>query len=340
MVQSKGTVFHMLFLASIIPIYHSFKISAHNYIFLRTPKQSLALAIRFRAIDSSNERSIGISQHKSVVRSSMSSESENKNNDDDNNDDYDDDVNVNLRTRRFFFNEICKKSFLLLSGPMTVMPVVAAIEQLPETMEQQQEQQAAVEVLVSLTGDAKKMFNEGRALETQGSIAKAQRLYYKVTKMSPGFIYGWSNLGNTQVILGELDTADKSYTKSIEMCIENNRLQEEKPGVNSRCTDIYLFYLNRGALRLNNNMPKEALDDLEKADLFRAQPDAIVLQNRARARELNGLYDAADRDYTVAISMTSSEVNPFWLRAALVKFQIGDFGGFRDLTRRVSVELV
>lgn len=118
------------------------------------------------------------------------------------------------------------------------------------------------------------------------------------------------------------------------MCIEN-RKEEEKFGV-PRCSDLYLLYLNRGSLRLNNKMPKEALMDLEKADELRAKPDAIILQNRARAREINGYYAAADRDYTIAISMTSNEVAPFWLRSALVKFQIGDKLGAFDLIRRVE----
>lgn len=83
-------------------------------------------------------------------------------------------------------------------------------------------------------------------------------------------------------------------------------------------------------------MPKEALMDLEKSDELRAKPDAIILQNRARARELNGLYAAADRDYAVAIGMTSNEVSPFWLRSALVKFQLGDIIGAFDLIRRVE----
>lgn len=87
---------------------------------------------------------------------------------------------------------------------------------------------------------------------------------------------------------------------------------------------------------MNNNMAKEALIDLENADRIRSKPDAIILQNRARARELNGLYAAAERDYAVAISMTSNEVAPFWLRSALVKFQIGDTLGAFDLIRRVE----
>ena len=136
--------------------------------------------------------------------------------------------------------------------------------------------------------------------------------------------------------LGSLDPAENSYTKAVNLCVES-RKEEEKLGI-PRCNDLYLLYLNRGSLRLNNGMAmaKEALLDLEAADSLRAKPDAVILQNLARAREVNGLYAASDRDYTVAISMTSNEVSPFWLRAALVKFQLGDTMGSFDLIRRVE----
>lgn len=49
------------------------------------------------------------------------------------------------------------------------------------------------------------------------------------------------------------------------------------------------------------------------------------------------MYDLADRDYNLAISMTSNEVNPFWLRSALVKLQLGDVKGGFDLMKRVQV---
>ncbi len=41
------------------------------------------------------------------------------------------------------------------------------------------------EVQVVATGDVKKLFTEGRALEAQGNILAAQRLYIKVTKIAP-----------------------------------------------------------------------------------------------------------------------------------------------------------
>jgi tetratricopeptide (TPR) repeat protein len=172
-------------------------------------------------------------------------------------------------------------------------------------------------------------------MELQGNLAAAQRLYTRVTKLAPRFIYGWSNLGNTQTAYGDLDSAEASYSTAINLCDENLRTTEESIGTR-RCSDLYVLHLNRGSLRLNHNMPKEALADLLKSDFLRARPDAVVLQNLARAKEVNGLYLSADRDYTVAISMSSDAVNPFWLRSALVKFQLGDVQGGFDLLKRVE----
>jgi len=237
----------------------------------------------------------------------------------DNCDEKVDNISLNSLNRRIF---------------LSALPVVTQLHIWAPNSAHAEETIVPPPVQVVASGDAKQFFNEARALESQGNIAAAKRLYGRVTKISPRFIYGWSNLGNTQVALGELQSAEGSYSKAIELCKEN-RKEEERFGVR-RCDDLYLLYLNRGSLRLNNEMPQEALKDFETADSLRQQPDAIILQNRARARELNGLYASADRDYTVAISMTSNSVSPFWLRSALVKFQLGDFLGAFDLCRRVE----
>ncbi len=190
-------------------------------------------------------------------------------------------------------------------------------------------------VQVVATGDTKKLFNEGRALEAQGNILAAQRLYIKVTKISPRFIYGWANLSNTLVAQGQLNDADQTYTKAINLCEENLKEAEESFGI-KRCDDLYLLLLNRGTVRLNNGMSKEALTDLQKANTLRARPDAVILQNLARAQELNNFYSQSDRSYATAISMTANEVNPFWLRSSMVKYQLGDVNGAMDLMKRVE----
>jgi len=191
-------------------------------------------------------------------------------------------------------------------------------------------------VQASVSGEVKQFFAQGRALESQGNMAAAQRLYGKVTLMAPRFIYGWSNLGNTQVALGTLEPAEDSYTQAISLCQEAIDENENNQLGVKRCDDLYLLLLNRGSLRLNNNRIKDALNDLSRASALRNRPDAIIAQNLARAKELNGMYAAADKDYNLAISMTAGEVNPFWLRSALVKYQLGDIKGGFDLLKRVE----
>jgi len=168
-------------------------------------------------------------------------------------------------------------------------------------------------------------------------MAAAQRLYAKVTKISPRFVYGWSNLGNTQVALGALQPAEESYSTAIDLCKESIKEAEVKGLGLRKCDDLYVLYLNRGSLRLNNGREKDALDDLQQSSTLRQRPDGIVGQNLARALEVNGKYAASDREYGLAISMSSNEVNPFWLRSAMVKYQLGDVKGGYDLLKRVEI---
>jgi tetratricopeptide (TPR) repeat protein len=106
------------------------------------------------------------------------------------------------------------------------------------------------------------------------------------------------------------------------------------------CDNLYVLYLNRGTTRLALNtttkVRQQALEDLEEAAKLRGQPDVLVFQNRARGRELNGFYTLADSDYDVAISMSKDGVAPYWLRAALVKFQLNRYTEALSLTRRVE----
>ena len=200
-------------------------------------------------------------------------------------------------------------------------------------------------VQVRLTGDTLKLFNEGQTYERQGNILAAQRLYEKVTRIAPRYIYGWSQLGNTQVILttsGDLTNAEQSYNTAIDLCQESIRdQQQERPDGNTfgvkRCSDLYVLLLNRGCLRLNTGQYSLALLDLQQAQALRGQPDAIISQNLARAYEYNGQYERADAEYNLAISMSNSnEVSPFWLRSALVKYQLGAIQSGFDLLKRVS----
>jgi len=229
-------------------------------------------------------------------------------------------------TRRQCIVDGLKTSGCLIGLTTLIFPSLCLAEEAP----------ISPPVEAAVFGEAKQLFSQARALESQGNMAAAQRLYAKVTKMSPRYIYGWSNLGNTQVALGSLDPAEDSYATAIDLCQESiNQNEDKKLGV-KRCDDLYILLLNRGSLRLNNGRAKDALKDLSQASVLRSRPDGVVSQNLARAKELNGMYAASDKDYNLAISMTSAEVNPFWLRSALVKYQLGDIKGGFDLMKRVE----
>lgn len=105
--------------------------------------------------------------------------------------------------------------------------------------------------LTPVSPDAKKLFNEGRALESQGNMMAAQRLYNKVTKISPRFVYGWSNLGNTQVAFGDLVEAENNYSRAIELCKESSADATAQGFGIKKCNDLYVLLLNRGTVRLN-----------------------------------------------------------------------------------------
>jgi len=188
--------------------------------------------------------------------------------------------------------------------------------------------------------ELRKLFGEATVRESQGNVMAAQRLYEKVTRLVPKFVFGWSNLANTQVVSGDFEKAEASYTTAINLCKSNLASIPEDSFGKRKCDGMYLIMLNRGALRLNDGRSSTAaaLSDLRAAERLRGRPDAVILQNLARAEEISGLYGAADRNYATAISMTSSEVVPFWLRAGMVKMELGDQIGALEIVRRVEVK--
>ena len=181
------------------------------------------------------------------------------------------------KSRRLFLNSAASFGLASIGFPFTSTAQDGDVITLPPGEQ--------IQVLPS-SSDLKKLFNEGRALEAQGNILAAQRLYAKITKAFPNFIYGWSSLGNTLTAQGELNSAEEAYTRAVSLCEENLRIAEQSPGTR-RCDDLYLLLLNRGSVRLNNNQAKDALVDLQRSNTLRARPDAVILQNLARAQGEN-----------------------------------------------------
>jgi tetratricopeptide (TPR) repeat protein len=244
-----------------------------------------------------------------------------------------------------------RRAFVAASASTIMCNVLAVTTALPVHAEDGTTTAATTTMLVEVvppSPDVRKLFNEARAYESQGNLLAAQNLYEKITSIAPRFLYGWSNLGNTQTAFGDLTAAEQSYTTAIDLCdadASSSSSSHSSSGATaaaaksspSACApDYYMLRLNRGTLRINNGRPKEGLADLQLSNALRGRPDAVVLQNLALAEEINGLYVEADRDYTTAIQMTANAVVPFWLRSVLVKYQLGDIKAGNDILKRVE----
>lgn len=167
---------------------------------------------------------------------------------------------------------------------------------------------------LSRSSPSSSSYNEAINLSSRGNHLASRRLLSKITADEPSFVGAHALLGNDLTALGDLDSALDEYTTTINLC--------EAAG-SGKCKDLWLDYVNRGAVLNNLNSPERALSDLNEAARLRARPELTILSNRARAKENQGDFIGADADYTIAMGL-NGEVAPFWLRAALAKFEVGE----------------
>eukprot|EP00518_Triparma_eleuthera_P010954 CAMPEP_0182474498 /NCGR_PEP_ID=MMETSP1319-20130603/25751_1 /TAXON_ID=172717 /ORGANISM="Bolidomonas pacifica, Strain RCC208" /LENGTH=299 /DNA_ID=CAMNT_0024675397 /DNA_START=122 /DNA_END=1017 /DNA_ORIENTATION=+ len=172
------------------------------------------------------------------------------------------------------------------------------------------------------------LYNRALSLQSTGNLPSSLPLLQRVTDMTPNWSYGWSSLGDVQVALGDVPSALKSYESAIDL--DGNEYGSVK--------DPYLIRLNYGCALLNSGedgLLPPALAQLEAAARLRNRPDALTLVNRGLAYDYLKRYPQAVSDYEVAVQL-SKEVQPWWLRRAMCKLEIGDASGARDAWRRVE----
>jgi len=172
------------------------------------------------------------------------------------------------------------------------------------------------------------MYSEALNLSSRGNYLAAKRLLSQLVKNEPNFVNGHSLLGNTYTAVGELGLADDEYSNAIDLCLSDSN--------GSRCKDLWLSYVNRGCVRLNSGAVQESLSDFNRAASLRSKPELTIATNRARALEILGDFPGADSDYEVAVQLSGSEIAPFWLRSALVKYEQNDVGGAHRRLARVE----
>jgi len=179
-----------------------------------------------------------------------------------------------------------------------------------------------------LSEDATALLKNARQEEVKGNIDKAFKLYSKVVELEPTYPYAWSNRGNMHILRGDLRAALDDYTRAV----------DQLPSAGSAGTsgEAWLIYLNRATTRLAlNEDAKLALDDLNAAALMRRAPDAALLTSRAQAYERLEDWASAAADYQAALSLRPNDIQPWWVRFALVLFQLGRDVDAATLARRV-----
>lgn len=151
------------------------------------------------------------------------------------------------------------------------------------------------------------------------------RLYDRLTRVAPGYAYAWSNKGNAQIALGDLESGLDAYKRAIEVrspfdqsamtvaaavcairplhLTSSNQLHrivtsQLLPG---KSGDAWLVYLNKATTELALGRVGECLTDLDEARALHGQPDVLLFANKALALERLGKYPEVSASRRVAV---------------------------------------
>ncbi|KAI0564433.1 TPR repeat containing protein [Gracilaria domingensis] len=155
-----------------------------------------------------------------------------------------------------------------------------------------------------LTGKKSQLFSSARRAAAEGDLDGALGMYNRLVGEAPTFAPAYSNRANILVAGGKFTEAERDYGEALKLAPLDG--------------DTWVLYVNRGATRLALGRTEDALADLNDAYRLRGD-DQTILSNRASVYEVLGKWDNAIRDYQKALK--SNDVQPFWIRYALVLFQ-------------------
>ncbi|CAM9926391.1 unnamed protein product [Pylaiella littoralis] len=175
---------------------------------------------------------------------------------------------------------------------------------------------------VKLEGELAAQFQKAQSAGSVQQFDKAKNLYNQVVKYAPGYVYGWSNRANVLIAEGDLQGAVRDYDRALELA----------EGVSM--PDKWIIHLNRGTTLMALGEDDRAMADFNQAARLNNSKDLFTLANRAQAFERKGDWAKALADYEGAINVQPGNVQPWWIRYALVLFQEGrDFDSLAFLKR-------
>lgn len=140
-----------------------------------------------------------------------------------------------------------------------------------------------------------------------GNFPAAVDSYNKLVEAEPSFAPARSNRANVLVAQGKLTASIPDYTAALELAPLES--------------DVWVVLVNRGCVFLALGQVQSALDDFNAA-LARGNGDlTAIYSNRASCFERQEKWDRALRDYQRAVEANASDVQPWWMRYALVLFE-------------------
>lgn len=138
-------------------------------------------------------------------------------------------------------------------------------------------------------------------------MPEALATYDALLEAAPDFAPAHSNRANILVTQGKLEQALPEYTAALE-------LAPLEP-------DVWVILVNRACVYRGLGQLQLALQDFN-ASLATGSPDlSSIYSNRASVYERMEKWDLALRDYQRAIEANASNVQPWWIRYAMVLYE-------------------
>lgn len=173
-----------------------------------------------------------------------------------------------------------------------------------------------------VSGKASQQYSLARRYAAAGDIDGALQAYSELLDLAPSFAPAWSNSANILVAKKQYADAITYYTTSLELA--------------PRDRDTWVVLLNRGTTQLALGEVSRALDDMNAALALGNANTAVVYSNRAPCYEAQGKWDMALRDYQRAVEANGNDVQPWWLKYALVLFERDRSQESLSILRRVA----
>jgi tetratricopeptide (TPR) repeat protein len=157
------------------------------------------------------------------------------------------------------------------------------------------------------SGKAAQLFATARREAAAGDLPAALESYTSLVRLAPTFAPARSNRANLLIAQHRYAEAVADYSAALDLA--------------PLAGDAWVVYLNRGSTYLALGEVQRALDDMNAANAAGNGDTGAILSNRAACFEALGKWDIALRDYQRAVEQNANDVQPWWIRYALVLFQ-------------------